>query len=172
MPRGERYNPYQLPFDFNAQPLERQLHVRVIREPHVVHRPDDAADYLINQVYVPFDKFKQEHLYVLLLDNRFTITHDILIYKGTVNMIQARTAELFMEAVKQNAPNIILSHCHPSGVADASPEDVHLTGLAHEAGQLLNINLLDHILVGRNQWLSFRDKGLGFPQQDSYVPSP
>jgi DNA repair protein RadC len=166
MPRGERPNPYQYSFDFGATPREVSQHVRVVKETHVVRAPSDAATYLLNNVYVPFDYFKQEQFYVLLLDNRHLITHDVLVYKGTVRAIYVRMAELFMEAVRVNAPSIILSHCHPSGAIDPSPDDIRTTELAYEAGQLLDIAVLDHILVGKNRWLSFKEKGLAFPKNN------
>jgi DNA repair protein RadC len=165
MPERRRYrhNPYQLPFDYGAQPVDLGQHVRAVKESYVIHHPGDAAWYLLNNVYTPFEQFKQEHLYVLLLDIRNTITHDVLVYKGTVNSVLIRPAELFMEAVRVNAPSIILSHCHPSGAIEPSPEDLRTTQVAYEAGQLLDIKVLDHILVGNNRWLSLRERGLGFP---------
>lgn len=160
--RRFRPNPYQLPLDYGVHPLDLAQHVRAVNEPFVVRQPADAALYLMNQVFVPFDQFKQEHLYVLLLNNRNLITHDVMVYKGTVNAVQIRVAELFMEAVKVNAPSIIMSHCHPSGSIEPSPEDLRVTQVVYQAGKLLDIQLLDHILVGRNQWLSFKEKSLGF----------
>ena len=161
--RRPQYNPYQLPLDYGAQPLDVGQHVRVLSEPYMVRHPADAAFYLLNQVFTPFEQFKQEQLFVLLLDNKNQITHDVMTYKGTVNTVHVRVAELFMEAVKANAPSIIMSHCHPSGAIDPSPDDLRVTQVVYEAGQLLDIKLLDHILVGRNQWLSLKEKGLGFP---------
>lgn len=161
--RGQHdYNPYQLPFDYLTQPEEPHLHVRTLQENRVVRVPADAADYLIHSVFVPFEHFKQEQLYVLLLDNKNRITHDVMVYKGTVNAITIRTSELFMEAVKVNAPSIVLSHCHPSGDPTPSPEDVHTTEVVYQAGQVLNIELVDHIIVGKNVWVSLRDRGMGF----------
>lgn len=157
------HNPYQLPLEYGARSLEIGQHVRVLYEPVMVRHPADAADYLLNQVFVPFEQFRQEQLYVLLLDNKNLITHDVMVYKGTVNAVHIRMAELFMEAVKVNAPSIIMSHCHPSGSIDPSPEDLRVTQIAYEAGQLLDIKVLDHILVGRNKWLSLKEKSLGFP---------
>lgn len=161
--RRHDYNPYQLPFDYSAQPEEPHLHVRTVQENCVVRIAADAADYLLRSVFVPFEHFKQEQLYVLLLDSKNRITHDVMVYKGTVNAISIRTSELFMEAVKVNAPSIILSHCHPSGAPEPSIEDVRTTEVVYQAGQILNIELVDHIIVGRNSWISLRDKGLGFP---------
>ena len=162
MARGERYNPYQLPFDYGARPLDIGQHVRVVKEPYEIRQPADAAQYRLTQVYVPFDQFKQEQLFVLLLDNKNVITHDVMTYKGTVNTTYVRMAELFMEAVKVNAPSIILSHNHPSGSVDPSSNDLDVTRMAYEAGKLLEIRLLDHIIVGRNKWLALSQHGLDF----------
>lgn len=160
--RRPRHNPYQLSFDYSAQPLDVGQHVRVVKEPYVIHQPADAAQYLINNVFTPFAQFKQEQLYVLLLDIRNTITHDVLVYKGTVNSVLIRPAELFMEAVKVNAPSIILSHCHPSGSVEPSPQDLRMTELAYEAGLLLDIRTLDHIIVGKKKWLALSQHGFNF----------
>lgn len=165
MARGERYNPYQLPFDYGARPLELGQHVRVVREAYTVRQPEDAALYLMNQVFTPFEQFRQEHLYVLLLNTKNLITHDVMIYKGTVNSIQVRVAELFMEAVKANAPAILLAHNHPSATGlVASPEDIRVTELAYQAGDLLQISLLDHLIIGNQEWISLKQQGLGFPE--------
>jgi DNA repair protein RadC len=163
MARGERYNPYQLPFDYGARPLDLGQHVRVVKEPYAVRQPEDAALYLMNQVFTPFDQFRQEHLYVLLLDTKNLITHDVMVYKGTVNSVHIRVAELFMEAVKVNAPSLIMSHCHRSGAVEPSPEDLRVTQIAYEAGNLLDVRVLDHLIIGRKQWLSLKQQGLGFP---------
>jgi DNA repair protein RadC len=161
MPRGERYNRYQMSFDFGAQSLELSQHVRLLQEPYALRTPADAAAYLMTQVYFPFEQFKQEHLYVLLLNQKQRITHDVLVYIGTVNSINVRIAELFREAVKQNAPSIIVSHCHPGGSPDPSPEDIRVNEVAAEAGALLQIHLLDHIIIGNQVWFSFQEHGIG-----------
>lgn len=163
MAKSERYNPYQLSFDFAARPLDLGQHVRLIKEPYTIRQPADAAFYLTTNVFTPFDHFKQEQLYILLLDQKHKITHDVLVYKGTVNALNVRIAELFMEAIKVNAPKIVLSHCHPSGDARPSPEDIQVTEQVYAAGQLLSIDVIDHIIIGRQVWYSLREKGLGFP---------
>lgn len=157
------HNPYQLPFDWRESSANLGQHVREVREPLYVRSVMDAANYLLQEVYTPFDQFLQEHLYVLLLDQRNRITHNVMTYKGTVNAINIRPAEVYMEAVRYNRPSIILSHCHPSGDACPSPEDIKMTGILYEAGKLLNIDLLDHVIVGDNQFTSLRTLGLGFP---------
>lgn len=116
MPERRRYtpNPYQLPIEWGGSVRDLGQHVRLIREPYFVRSPTDAVDYLMREVFSPFEQFRQEHLYTLLLDQKNRITHDVMVYKGTVNAINIRPAEIFMEAVRQNTPSIILSHCHPS----------------------------------------------------------
>lgn len=165
MPERRRYipNQYQLPIEWGGSARDLGQHVRMIREPYYVRSPPDAVDYLLREVFAPFEQFRQEQLYALLLDQKNRITHDVMVYKGTVNAINIRPAEIFMEAVRQNSPSLILSHCHPSGNPTPSPEDIAVTGQLFEAGRLLDIQLLDHVIIGDNQYSSLRSLGLGFP---------
>ena len=73
-------------------------------------------------------------------------------------------AELFKEAVRVNAPALILSHVHPSGDPTPSPEDVRVTQQAYLASKILGIELLDHIVLGKDVWVSLKERGLGFDQ--------
>lgn len=66
-----------------------------------------------------------------------------------------------MEAVRQNSPSIIVSHCHPSGNASPSPEDVKTTSLLYKAGKILSIQLLDHVIIGNNQLYVTSELGAG-----------
>ena len=164
--RRPQHNPYQLPFEWNNPARNLGQHVREIHEPRFVRSPVDAVDYFMNHVFVPFDQFKQEQLYVLLLDQKNRITHDVMVYKGTVNAVNIRVAEMFMEAVRHNSPSILMSHNHPSGDPTPSPEDVRVTEVIGEAGRLLDIYLLDHIIIGSSQqYTSLKSQGLGFPSK-------
>lgn len=131
----------------------------------VVRRPADAAAYLLQKIFVPFDQFDQEELRLLLLSTRNCITYEVMLYRGTLDTVFVRPAEVFKEAVRVNAAAVVLAHNHPSGEASPSPQDVSLTALAHQAGELLGIPLLDHIVVGRQTWTSLRELGLAFPTQ-------
>jgi DNA repair protein RadC len=182
MPRRE-HSPYQLAFDFHASsepsPLPCQAYsvdlaglgareehlgrfVRVVNDEIIVRSPVDAAQYLLQHVYVPFDAFDQEELYVLMLNTKNRITHETMVYRGTVNSVYIRPAELFKEAVRVNAPAILLAHNHPGGSAEPSPEDQRTTAVAVEAGGILGISVLDHFVIGRGVWVSMKEKGLGF----------
>jgi DNA repair protein RadC len=71
-------------------------------------------------------------------------------------------AELFREAVRSNAAALIVAHNHPSGDPTPSPEDVAMTRTLVEAGQILDIEVLDHLVIGKGRWISLKAQGLGF----------
>lgn len=73
-----------------------------------------------------------------------------------------RVGELFKAAIKENAAAMIVAHNHPSGDPSPSPEDVHVTRQIVQAGSLLNIDVLDHIVIGRHCFVSMKERGLGF----------
>ena len=136
--------------------------VREAPERVCIQSPRDAAQYLLEKVYVPFEDFDQEEMWVLLLNNKYQVTHEVMVYRGQVNTIGVREAELLKEAVRVNAPALILSHCHPSGDATPSPEDVRVTGLVNKAASLLGLTLMDHVVVAKDSWVSLKERGLGF----------
>lgn len=143
---------------------ETSRFVRKVDEEVVVKMPDDAAWHLLQKVFVPFDRLDQEELWLLLLSTRNRITHEVMLYRGTLDMVPVRPSEVFKEAVRVNAASVMLAHNHPSGDPSPSMQDVKLTEMLVLAGELLNIPVVDHIVVGRKTWLSLRMKGLGFRQ--------
>lgn len=136
--------------------------VREVTESVQVVTPTIAGQYLLEQVFTPFEQFDQEETWVLLLNTKHWITHDVMVYRGTVNSAIIRAAEIFKPAVRVNAQVIIMAHNHPSGSPDPSPEDIQVTQHLEQVGRQLEIELLDHIIVGKDCWVSLRDKGLGF----------
>lgn len=103
----------------------------------------------------------QEELWVLLLDTRNYILKIEPLYKGSLNASTVRVAEIFKAAIVMNAASIILVHNHPSGDPSPSPEDISLTRQAAEAGKLLDIEVLDHVIIGAGRYVSLKEKGLG-----------
>ena len=102
----------------------------------------------------------QEQLRVLLLNTRNGVMAQRLIYQGTVNSSAVRPAEVLRPAVTGAAPSIIISHNHPSGDPTPSPEDVAVTRDLVAAGKLLDIEVMDHIIIGAGRFVSLKEKGL------------
>ena len=140
---------FQLALRLNALQPEERLYVRA---------PADIYNLLGAEMAV----LDQEHLRVLLVNTRNQVMAVTEVYKGNVSTSLVRTAEVFREAVRQNAPSIIVVHNHPSGDPSPSPDDVALTKTMHEAGKILQIELLDHIVIGDRRFVSLNQLGLGF----------
>lgn len=120
--------------------------------------PAEAADLLIPSMAF----LEQEQLRLILLDTRRQVLKVPTIYAGSLNTSVVRVGELFRAALKENASAMVLGHNHPSGDPSASPEDVQLTRKVVEAGRLMDVEVLDHIIVGGRQYVSLRDRKLGF----------
>lgn len=110
---------------------------------------------------------EQEQLRVLLLDTKHRVLRVVTVYQGSVNSAQVRVAEVFAQAVRLNAPCLAVLHNHPSGDPAPSSADVALTAELCRAGQLLGIDVIDHLIVGLGQFRSLRRLGLGFPAMRS-----
>jgi DNA repair protein RadC len=84
------------------------------------------------------------------------------LYKGSINTSLIRVAEVFRDAVRENCPALVVVHNHPSGDPTPSPEDIKITEQMVKAGRLLDIDVLDHIIIGHQRYVSLKEKGLGF----------
>ena len=102
----------------------------------------------------------QEQLRVLLLDKRNRVVAQRMVYQGSVDAVAVRPAEVFRPAVLEGVPAVIAVHNHPSGDPSPSPGDVATTKALAEAGQILGIELLDHVVIGRDGAVSLRDQGV------------
>jgi DNA repair protein RadC len=139
--------------------LGRRIAVCVPDERPVVKSPADAANLLMYQLAAR----EQEYLYVVLLDTRNrVIGQPIEVYHGSLNTSLIRVGEVFRHAVKANAAAVIVAHNHPSGDPSPSPEDVAVTRALVEAGKLLDIEVLDHLVIGQHRFVSLKERGLGF----------
>ncbi len=142
--------------------LPQARFVREVRGVHTLASPALAAAYFLERVFAPFEAFDQEELWALLLNTRMRVTHEVMVYRGTLNAISVRPVELFREAIRWNAAGLVLGHIHPSGDPTPSPEDIAVTRHAHHIAKLLELTLADHIIVGKDAWVSLRERGLGF----------
>jgi DNA repair protein RadC len=123
-----------------------------------IRTPADAANLLMGEM----SALEQEQLRVVLLDTRNRVIEMKMIYQGSLNTTQVRVAELFREAIRRGAAAIIVAHNHPSGDPSPSPEDVSITRAIIEAGKLLDIDVLDHLVIGHQCYVSLKERGLAF----------
>jgi DNA repair protein RadC len=138
--------------------LGRRLTLESPEERASINSPADAAALVQYEMSV----LEQEHLRVILLDRRNRVLETVEVYKGSVNSSQVRVGELFKEAVRKNASALIVIHNHPSGDPTPSPDDVAVTRAIVQAGKLLDVEVLDHLVIGQGRWVSLKERGLGF----------
>jgi DNA repair protein RadC len=126
-------------------------------------RPKIASpDDVVNLMGLEMSLLEQEELRVVMLDTKHRVLSIRTIYRGSVNQAQVRVAEVFRDAVRTNAVALIVVHNHPSGDPTPSAADVSLTEELVAAGKLLDIELLDHLVIGRGAHVSLKRLGLGF----------
>jgi DNA repair protein RadC len=130
-----------------------------------IRAPRDVADRLILQM----GRLEREELRVVLLNTKNVVLRVVTVYQGNVSSSLVRVGELFRDAVRLNASALILVHNHPSGDPTPSPDDLHLTAEALAAGRLLDIDVLDHLVVGHDAWVSLRDRGVSFDRPQRQV---
>lgn len=143
-----------------ALELGRRLAALSPEERPQVGSPEDIA----NLLQIEMAALEQEQLRVVLLDTRHRILGTRTVYQGSTNQAQVRVAEVFRDAIRQNATSIVAVHNHPSGDPTPSAADVSLTIELVQAGTLLDIALLDHLIIGQGRWVSLKRLGLGFPK--------
>jgi DNA repair protein RadC len=124
----------------------------------IINSPSDAASLVMSEMSL----LEEEHLRVLLIDTRNRVLDIVEIYRGSVNSSQVRVGELFKPAIQRMVPALICVHNHPSQDPTPSPDDVAVTRAIVAAGKLLDIDVLDHLIIGGSRWVSLKEKGLGF----------
>ncbi len=127
-------------------------------EQPLIQSPADAANLLMYEMM----NLEQEHLRVILLNTRTRVIAIPTVYIGSLNTSVVRLAEVFKPAIVHNAAAMIVVHNHPSGECSPSPEDVSVTRHLVQAGEMLSISVLDHIILGRHRFVSLKERQLGF----------
>ncbi len=141
--------------------LGRRLVQESPAEKPAVHSPQDAAAL----IQYDMGAFEQEHLRVMYLNTRNRVLGWEDVYKGPLNQSQVRIGELFKGAIRRNAASVIIAHNHPSGDPSPSPDDVAITRAIIEAGRLLDVEVLDHLIIGRGRYISLKERRLAFQDQ-------
>ena len=141
-----------------ALELGKRVLLAEAQEKPRITSPADAANLLM----VEMMNLEQEHLRLILLDTRNRVLATPTVYIGSLNTSVVRIGELFKQALIYNAAALIAAHNHPSHDPSPSPEDVLVTRQLVQAGKLLDLEVLDHIIIGRNRWVSLKESGLGF----------
>jgi DNA repair protein RadC len=138
--------------------LGRRLLVTSPAERPQVRSPADAAQLLMAEMSL----LEQEHLRLVLLDTKNYVLTIPTVYVGSLNTSLIRIGELFRYALRENCAALIVAHNHPSGDPTPSPEDVIVTSRIVEGGQLLDVEVLDHLIIGHGRFVSLKERGLGF----------
>ncbi len=136
-----------------ALEVGRRLSLLQVNARYKIRTPADAA----NLVMLELAYLDTEQMRILLLDAKSQLVEKISSYQGTVNSSVMRTAEIFRPAVIRNCPGLILCHNHPSGDPTPSPEDIEATKQLVEAGRILDIELVDHIIIGHQRFVSLKE---------------
>jgi len=145
-----------------AVELGRRLAVSEAEEAPSVSSPAAAAAL----VQFELSALDQEVLRVILLDVRNRLIRCCEVYRGSLTTTLVRSGEVFREAIRSSAAGIIVVHNHPSGDPSPSAEDIALTRGLVDAGRLLDIPVLDHLIIGRGRFVSLRERGMGFQKTD------
>lgn len=118
--------------------------------------PKDLADLLMGEM----NELNQEILKVILLSTKNTIIGIKDIFKGSLNTSVVHPREIYKEAINKNSASIIICHNHPSGDPTPSKEDINITLRVKECGNIIGIQLIDHIIIGNNKFVSLKERGL------------
>ena len=136
----------------------RRLNLAAREERPKVSSPSDLAVILLPEM----SHLEREHFVVICLDTRNNVIHKQDLYVGSLNATHIRVAEVFQEPIRRNAAAVIVAHNHPSGDPSPSREDLNVTKQIREAGEMLGIELLDHLVIGDQRFVSMRERSLGF----------
>ena len=142
--------------------LSKRLSTRRAANGLTFSDPGTIADYYMERLRHE----EKENLFCLMLDTKFKLIGEERISTGTVNFAVVSVRDLFLAAMRHRAVQIILVHNHPSGDPQPSEADINITRRVQSAGEMMEIRLLDHIIVGDRCYVSFRESGLLSPGEE------
>ncbi|MCF6138098.1 RadC family protein [Pseudalkalibacillus berkeleyi] len=124
-------------------------------ERYIIRSPDDGANYVMDEMRF----LSQEHFVCIYLNTKNQVLHKQTVFIGSLNASIVHPREVFKEAMKRSAASIICFHNHPSGDPSPSREDIEVTQRLTECGKIMGIDLLDHIIIGDQKFVSLKEKG-------------
>ncbi len=136
--------------------ISKRISKSVKKKSLVLNNPKTVAEYF----YEELRHLDREVVILLMVDSAGNLINEKVMSKGTVNASLLSPREIFCDALKVGAVNIILIHNHPSGEVNPSQMDINCTTKVKEAGEIIGIKLLDHIIIGDNKYLSFREQNI------------
>jgi DNA repair protein RadC len=137
--------------------LEKEVSVNRPDLSEIIRSPEDV--YILAKDFIRLHEESEEYLYMACLNTKNKVTSVFELSHGNVNSSIVGIREMFQKALLANAVSIIVMHNHPSGDCSPSREDVNITKKMKEAGDLIGIEVLDHIIVGENNYCSLKEKG-------------
>lgn len=133
----------------------KKLYENKLPERYTIRSPEDAANYMMNKMRF----LTQEHFVCLFLNTKNEVVCEETIFIGSLNSSVVHPREVFNRAVKLSAAAIICLHNHPSGNTQPSREDIEVTKRLAEAGKIMGIEVLDHLIIGDKRFVSLKEKG-------------
>ncbi|MEH7390002.1 RadC family protein [Bacillus sp. JJ1474] len=122
---------------------------------YTIRSPEDGAKYVMNDMRF----LSQEHFVCLYLNTKNQVLHKQTVFIGSLNASIVHPREVFKEAFRRSAASIICAHNHPSGDPAPSREDIEVTKRLSECGKIIGIEVLDHLIIGENKFVSLKEKG-------------
>lgn len=136
--------------------VKRINRLDLIKERNRIASPRDIAEVIMKDMVF----LKQEVLKLIMLDTKNNIIGIKDVFKGSLNTSIVHPREIFKEALKKSSSSIIICHNHPSGDPTPSKEDINITIRLKECGKIMGIDLLDHLIIGNNKYISLKEKGI------------
>jgi DNA repair protein RadC len=131
--------------------------VQRLGNPFSVFDAPSVAGYIMENIFPKPETYMQEEMWALLFNCRDQITYEVLVSRGSLTESHAHPSMIFRDAIWLGAHRVIITHNHPSGNPDPSHADVELTQRLRNAGELLGIPMLDHIIVAKDAWYSMAE---------------
>lgn len=138
-----------------AVEIGRRISSLAYDDRYVIRSPEDGANYVMNDMRF----LSQEHFVCLYLNTKNQVLHKKTVFIGSLNASIVHPREVFKEALRRSSASVICLHNHPSGDPAPSREDIDVTKRLAEAGKIIGIELLDHLIIGENKFVSLKEKG-------------